>query len=772
MGKKRIYELAKELNVTSKQLINSANSKGISVHNHMSTIDAEQEKQIKASLKSGNNNQHRSSAHTNSARPQSNNQHRSNSHSNNGKPQNNNQHHNNGANNKPHQNSNDHRSNNNSKPNHNNQSNGGNRPTNSNNGNGGNSNGFHNKNNRKNKKKFNKRNNSFNKYTKNQRIRQIHKHKEAPKRKDHPLPKVLEYTDGMNAQEIGKALHREPAEIVKKLFMLGVMVNQNQSLDKDTIELLATDYGIGAEEKQEVNVSDLDKLFEEEEHNTAYSEERPPVVTIMGHVDHGKTTLLDYLRHSHITSGEAGGITQGIGAYQVKHDGKTITFLDTPGHAAFTAMRARGADITDITILVVAADDGVMPQTVEAINHAKAAKTPIIVAINKVDKPGANPDHVTEQLSNYGLIPEDWGGDTIFVKISAKFGTNVDELLDMILLQAEVMELKANPRQNAAGSVIEARLDRGKGTVATLLVQQGTMHVGDPIVVGDTFGRVRTMVNEHNQDVKEATPSTPVGITGLNDVPEAGDRFVVFNDEKTARAAGEKRAQEAQENERRQTHHVTLDNLFDSLKEGEMKQVDVIIKADVQGSVEALASSLQKIDVEGVKVNIIHTGVGAINESDVALAEASNAIIIGFSVRPTPQAKAQAETDNVDIRLHQVIYDAIDEVESAMKGLLEPTYKEEVTGQVEVREIYKASKIGTIAGGMVTSGYIGRDSKVRLIRDNVVIFDGELGSLKRFKDDAKFVKQGFECGLTIENYNDIKVNDVIEAYVMKEVPVE
>lgn len=492
----------------------------------------------------------------------------------------------------------------------------------------------------------------------------------------------------------------------------------------------------------------------------------------MGHVDHGKTTLLDYLRNSHITAGEAGGITQAIGAYQLERNGKVITFLDTPGHAAFTAMRARGADITDITILVVAADDGVMPQTIEAIDHAKAAKTPIIVAINKIDKPGANPNHVIEQLASYELIPEDWGGDTIFVELSAKMGTNVDELLDMILLQSDVMELKANPKQHAAGSVIEARLDRGRGPVATLLVQQGTMHVGDPIVVGDTFGRVRTMTNEKGKDLDGAKPSTPIEITGLNDVPEAGDRFVVFDDEKTARAAGEERAKEAQMEERKKNNSVTLDNLFESLKEGEMKEVAVIIKADVQGSVEALASSLQKIDVEGVKVNIVHSSVGAINESDIALAEASNAIIVGFNVRATSQAKAQAETDNVDIRLHQVIYDAIDEVESAMKGMLAPKYKEEVTGEVEVRQLYKASKIGTIAGGMVTDGVIKRDSKIRLIRDNVVIYNGELNSLKRFKDDAKEVKQGFECGLTIENYNDIKEGDVVEAYEMKEVPAK
>lgn len=591
-------------------------------------------------------------------------------------------------------------------------------------------------------------------------------------RKERPLPDVLEYSEGINVAEIAKKIHREPAEIIKKLFMMGVMVNQNQSLDNDTVELLAADYGIEAQQKVEVDISDIDKIFEDEEKNTTNLVSRPPVVTIMGHVDHGKTTLLDKLRHSHITEGEAGGITQGIGAYQLKHDDKLITFLDTPGHAAFTEMRARGADVTDITILVVAADDGVMPQTIEAINHAKAANVPIIVAVNKIDKQGANPNHVMEQLTEYGLIPESWGGDTIFVEISAKLGQNIDELLDMILLQAEVLELKANPDQNAAGSVIEAQLDPGKGSIATILVQQGTMHVGDPIVIGNTFGRIRTMVNEHGRRVKEATPSTPVEITGLNGVPEAGDRFVVFDDEKSARAAGEERAKRAQMEERKRSNHVTLDNLFDSLKEGEMKKVDIIIKADVQGSVEALADSLQKIEVEGVRVNIIHKAVGAINESDVTLAAASNAIIIGFNVRPTAQAKQMADSEDVDIRLHRVIYNAIDEVESAMKGMLEPVYEEEIIGQVDIRETYKVSRVGTIAGGFVTEGFITRDSEVRLIRDGVVIYEGKLGSLKRFKDDVKEVKRGFELGLTVENYNNIKIGDVIEAYRMKEVPVE
>ncbi|NYA59834.1 translation initiation factor IF-2, partial [Lactobacillus salivarius] len=572
--------------------------------------------------------------------------------------------------------------------------------------------------------------------------------------------------------DIAKKIHREPAEIIKKLFMMGVMVNQNQSLDKDTIELLAADYGINAEEKVEVDVSDIDKFFEEEQNNTEHLEKRPPVVTIMGHVDHGKTTLLDKLRHTHVTEGEAGGITQHIGAYQVRHDDKIITFLDTPGHAAFTNMRARGADITDITVLVVAADDGVMPQTIEAINHAKAAGVPIIVAVNKIDKPGANPNHVMEQLTEYELIPESWGGDTIFVEISAKFGKNLDELLDMILLEAEMLELHANPNQRGAGSVIEARLDKGKGSVASLLVQQGTLHVGDPIVVGNTFGRVRTMVDARGHDIKKATPATPVEITGLNEVPDSGDRFITFEDEKTARAAGEKRAERALLKERSQTNHVTLDNLFDTLKEGELKEVGVIIKADVQGSVEALAQSFKKIDVEGVRVNIIHQAVGAINESDVTLAEASNAIIVGFNVRPTPLAKQQAESDNVDIRLHRVIYKAIDEIETAMKGMLEPEYQEKITGQVEIRQTYKVSKLGTIGGGYVIDGYIRRDSGVRVIRDGIVIYEGKLASLKRFKDDVKEVKQGYECGLMIEKYNDIKVGDQIEAYIMEEVPVD
>ncbi|MBF6626532.1 translation initiation factor IF-2 [Aerococcaceae bacterium zg-BR9] len=588
-------------------------------------------------------------------------------------------------------------------------------------------------------------------------------------RKHKDLPEKLVYSEGMNIQDIAKLIHRDASEIIKKLLMLGVMANQNQALSKEVIELIAMEYGIEPEEKIVVDTSDLEIYFQEEPAADEEKVTRPPVVTIMGHVDHGKTTLLDQLRNSRVTEGEAGGITQHIGAYQVDIDGKTITFLDTPGHEAFTTMRARGADVTDITIIVVAADDGVMPQTVEAINHAKAADVPIIVAVNKIDKPAANPDRVMQEMTEHGLIPEAWGGDTIFVPISAKFNQNIEELLEMILLVAEVQELKANAERLAIGTVIEARLDKSQGATATLLVQEGTLNVGDPIVVGNTFGKVRTMVNDQGRRIRHAGPATPVEITGLNDAPQAGDLFVVFADEKSARAAGEERAKRAQMELRDSKKKVTLDNLFESLQEGELKSVNVIIKGDVQGSVEALNASLQKIEVEGVRVNTIHQAVGAINESDISLAAASGAIVIGFNVRPTPQARAQAEQEEIDIRLHRIIYNVIDEIETAMKGMLDPEYVEEITGQVVVRETYTVSKLGTIAGSYVLEGMIQRNSKVRIIRDNIVIYEGELASLKRFKDDAKEVTKGFECGIMIENYNDIKVDDIIEPYRMVEV---
>ena len=613
--------------------------------------------------------------------------------------------------------------------------------------------------------------NKKNRHQKNNRKQQKNAEQKSavPARKFHELPDVLVYTDGMTVAELAKKIKREPAEIIKKLFLLGVMATLNQGLSKDAIELLAADYGMDAEEKIEKDISDLDVYFEEAAAESDSHVVRPPVVTIMGHVDHGKTTLLDQLRNSSVVAGEAGGITQHIGAYQIKIDGKPITFLDTPGHAAFTTMRARGADITDITIIVVAADDGVMPQTIEAINHAKAADVPIIVAVNKIDKPAANPGRVMQELSDLGLVPEAWGGDTIFVEISAKFNQNIEELLEMILLVAEMQELSANANRLALGTVIEARLDKTKGPIATLLVQEGTLKVGDPIVVGNTFGRVRVMVNDQGRRVKTAVPATPVEITGLNASPQAGDRFVVFEDEKSARAAGEERAKRALIEQRNASSRITLDNLFSTLKDGEMKEVNVIIKADVQGSVEALASSLQKIEVEGVRVKIIHTAVGAINESDITLATASNAIIIGFNVRPTPQAKIQAESDQVDIRLHRIIYNVIDEIETAMKGMLDPEFEEKITGSAIVRETYTVSKLGTIAGSYVTEGVVKRSSQVRLIRDNIVIYEGELASLKRFKDDAKEVKLGFECGIMIEGYNDIKVDDIIEAFEMVEI---
>ena len=618
----------------------------------------------------------------------------------------------------------------------------------------------------------NQRNSNWNKNKKNKKGKG--NNNQAPKpvteRKFHELPTEFEYTDGMTVAEIAKRIKREPAEIVKKLFMMGVMATQNQSLDGDTIELLMVDYGIEAKKKVEVDTADIERFFVEEGYiNQDALVERPPVVTIMGHVDHGKTTLLDTLRNSRVATGEAGGITQHIGAYQIEESGKKITFLDTPGHAAFTSMRARGASVTDITILVVAADDGVMPQTIEAINHSKAADVPIIVAINKIDKPGANPERVIGELAEHGVMSTAWGGDSEFVEISAKFNQNIDSLLETVLLVAEIQELKADPTVRAIGTVIEARLDKGKGAVATLLVQQGTLNVQDPIVVGNTFGRVRAMTNDLGRRVKVAGPSTPVSITGLNETPMAGDHFAVYEDEKAARAAGEERAKRALLKQRQATHRVSLENLFDTLKAGEVKSVNVIIKADVQGSVEALAASLQKIEVEGVKITIVHSAVGAINESDVTLAEASNAFIIGFNVRPTPQARQQAEADDVEIRLHSIIYKVIEEMEDAMKGMLDPEYQEKIIGEALIRETFKVSKVGTIGGFMVINGKVTRDSKVRVIRDGVVIYDGQLASLKHFKDDVKEVTNGREGGLMIDGYNDIQVDDTIEAYIMEEI---
>ncbi|MFC3344389.1 translation initiation factor IF-2 [Paenibacillus abyssi] len=590
---------------------------------------------------------------------------------------------------------------------------------------------------------------------------------QPPREKIDNTPKKIIVRGNMTVGELAKLLHKDASEVIKKLMFLGVMATINQELDLDAVQLVANEYSVEVELKIPVE-EDAFETFEEND-DEADLVARPAVVTIMGHVDHGKTTLLDAIRHTNVTGGEAGGITQHIGAYQVEVNHKKITFLDTPGHEAFTTMRARGAQVTDITILVVAADDGVMPQTVEAINHAKAAGVPIIVAVNKIDKPDANPDKIKQELTEYELVPEEWGGDTIFVNLSAKQRIGLEDLLEMILLVAEVNDYKANPNKRARATVLEAELDKGKGPVARILVQHGTLKIGDAFVAGNCFGRVRAMVNDKGRKMKEAGPSTPVEITGLTEVPLAGDPFLAFEDERKARAIAERRAIKHRQSELGSHTRVTLDDLYQHIKEGEIKDLYVIIKADVQGSFEALKGSLEKIEIEGVRVKIIHSGVGAITESDIILASASNAIVIGFNVRPEPQAKQTAEQEKVDIRLHRVIYNVIDEIEQAMKGMLDPVFKESVIGHAEVRNLFKVSKVGTIAGCMVTSGKITRSAEARVIRNGIVVFEGKIESLKRFKDDAKEVAQGYECGITLDRYNDLKEGDTIEAFVMETV---
>ncbi|XBP68056.1 translation initiation factor IF-2 [Bacillus velezensis] len=713
MAKMRVYEYAKAINVSSKEILTALKNMDIVVNNHMAMLEEKTIKQLDAKFKKGG-------AGVTSQKP---------AETNKNKPQ--------GINQQP----------------------AGNQPNKIRDGkkNDVQNNQFNkNKKNNNNNKNKNKRNHN----NKNQ-------YQQKPLKPKKELPEKITFSGSLTVGALAEELGKEPSELIKKLMLLGVMATINQELDKDTIELIASEYGVETEEVIVLEETELEKYEEADKEEDLQI--RPPVVTIMGHVDHGKTTLLDSIRKTKVVEGEAGGITQHIGAYQIEENGKKITFLDTPGHAAFTTMRARGAEVTDITILVVAADDGVMPQTVEAINHAKAAEVPIIVAVNKVDKESANPDRVMQELTEYGLVPEAWGGETIFVPLSALTGKGIDELVEMILLVSEVEELKANPNRQAKGTVIEAELDKGRGSVATLLVQTGTLHVGDPIVVGNTFGRVRAMVNDLGRRVKTAGPSTPVEITGLNDVPQAGDQFLVFKDEKTARSVGEARASKQLEEQRGDKAKLSLDDLFEQIKQGDVKDINLIVKADVQGSAEALTAALQKIEVEGVKVKIIHTGVGAITESDIILASASNAIVIGFNVRPDGNAKSTAEAENVDIRLHRIIYKVIEEIEAAMKGMLDPEYEEKVIGQVEVRQTFKVSKIGTIAGGYVTDGHITRDSGLRLIRDGVVIFEGEVDVLKRFKDDVKEVSQGYECGITIKKYNDIREGDVLEAYVMQEI---
>ena len=578
---------------------------------------------------------------------------------------------------------------------------------------------------------------------------------------------VVEYEEGITVDELSQKIGQTPANVIKVLFMLGTMVTINSSLDDEQVALICMEYGLECKKVvpvSEVNFEDLEVVDDPKD-----LEPRPPVITIMGHVDHGKTTLLDHIRKSRVAEGEFGGITQHIGAYQVSVKGKKITFLDTPGHEAFTAMRARGAMITDIVIIVVAADDGVMPQTREAVDHALAAGVPIIVAVNKIDKPGADPQRIMTEVSELGLMPEEWGGDVPYVNISAKQGTGIDELLETVTVVAELAELKANPKRMAYGSVIEGRLDKGRGPVATLLIQNGTLRSGNPIVVGATFGRVRQLVDDRGREIKAAGPATPVEITGLNDVPEAGDKFMVFETEREARHVGEERAQKKIEEERNSTSAMSLDDLFSQMKSGEVVDLNIIVKADVNGTAEAVKSSLEKIDVEGARVNVIRSTVGAISESDILLASASKAIIYGFNVRPDANVRRKADEEGVEIRLHQVIYKMVEEIEAAMKGMLAPEMEEVVTGQAEIRHIYKVSKVGNIAGCYVTDGSIKRDCGIRLIREGIIVYEGKLASLKRFKDDAKEVNQGYECGLTIENYNDIKEGDIVEGYVMQEV---
>lgn len=583
--------------------------------------------------------------------------------------------------------------------------------------------------------------------------------------------KEITYNGPLSVGELAEKLNRNASEVIKLLFMMGTMVTINSTLDDETIELVCMEWNVDVHKEIIIEESDFEEQMEEAE-DEALLENRPPVVTIMGHVDHGKTTLLDTIRKTHVTDGEFGGITQ-HGAYQVNVKGKRVTFLDTPGHEAFTAMRARGAKVTDLVIIVVAADDGVMPQTKEAVDHAKAAGVPVIVAVNKIDKAGANRERIVSEMSELGLMPEEWGGDTIYADISAKFGTGVSDLLETILVVSEVYNFRANPNKLATGTVIEAKLDKGRGPVTTLLVQGGTLHTGDAVVVGTAFGKVRKMTDDHGREIKKALPSTPVEIIGLNDVPIAGDIFKAFDHEKKARQIAETRLNNKIASERNATGAaMSLDDLARQIEEGEVQEVNLIIKADVQGSAEAVRASMEKIDVQGVRVNVIRSQAGAITESDILLASASHAVIYGFNVRPNALVRKKAEEEGIEIRLHNIIYKALEEMENAMKGMLAPVYEEVVIGQAEVRQIYKVSKVGTIAGCMVTDGCLRKECGVRLIREGVVIYTGKLGSLKRFQNDAKEVTSGYECGLTIENFNDIKVDDVIEAYEDQQVEPE
>ena len=754
MSKLRVHELAKTLEVSTKELIEKLDSIGIKDKKAVSSLDEESVEKVKALYNKSEAKAEKKPEVKNEEKPVVNNNNNGNNNNKNNNSNNNNNK-NNGNKNAGQNNNNNNRNNNNN----NNRNNG--------NFNKNNNNNRNNNNNFKKNNNFNNNNNNFNgKKNKKNKGGQ----KQAPVAPKQPeVQEIFEIAipESISIKDLAEKIKKAPSAIVMALMKKGIMANINQEIDFDTVEeLCMEEFNIIVEHAKEIDI--FEEAFKEEEDDEKSLVERPPVVVVMGHVDHGKTSLLDRIRNSHVTDSEAGGITQHIGAYRVNYKGKDITFLDTPGHEAFTSMRARGASVTDIAILVVAADDGIMPQTVEAINHAKAAGVSIIVAINKMDKEGANPDNIKQQLTEHDLVVEEWGGDVICVPVSAKTGMGIDELLENVLLLAEVAELKANPNRLAKGTVIEARLDKGRGPIATLLVQNGTLRTGDVIIAGTSVGRVRVMTNDKGNVVHEAGPSYPVEITGLAEVPSAGDVFNAVEDERLARELVEQRKHEAKQEQFNQYQKVTLDNLFSQIEQGEIKELPIIVKADVQGSVEAVKQSLEKLSNDEVRIKVIHGAVGAVSESDVMLASASNAIIVGFNVRPDPVATENAERDGVDIRLYRIIYDAIEEIGTAMKGMLAPKYREIAVGRIEVRQVYKISNVGLVAGAYVLSGKVTRACQIRVVRDGIVIAEDKMSSLKRFKDDAKEVAEGYECGITLEKFNDIKEGDIFEAFIMEE----
>lgn len=758
MAKKRVYEIAKQLNISNRELIDMLKEIGIDVNNHMSSVDEKFIGQISDmvnGVKNGNTEKEAEKEASENVKAEAEKQNNDSKKAEQYKQQeykkNNEQ-----KNERDQKKSQNQR---NDRPNQNMKSgDGGNFNKNKNGKNNGKNNNQQQNNNQKNKKN--------NKNNKN-----MAKPVPAPEPvvEEEDEIRFMEIPESLTVKELAEKIGKSGAEIVKCLMKRGIMAAINQTVDFDTAVSVGEEYNVIFELEKEKDI--FEEAFKQEEEDESLLEARPPVVVVMGHVDHGKTSLLDAIRHSHVTSREAGGITQHIGAYTVQINGSPITFLDTPGHEAFTAMRMRGAQITDIAVLVVAADDGVMPQTVEAINHAKAAGVEVIVAINKMDKPSANPERVKQELVEYGLIAEDWGGETICVPVSAATKDGIDTLLEMIILTAEMKELKANPNKPARGAIIEAQLDKGRGPVATVLVQEGTLNIGDPIVAGSSFGRIRAMMDDKGRRVKKAGPSKPVEILGLSEVPAAGESFYVAANEKQARQLAESVVAQSRKDMLKDTpQKVSLDDLFSQIQSGNVKELNIVVKADVQGSVEAVKQSLEKLSNEEVRIRIIHGGVGAITESDVMLATASNAIIIGFNVRPEPSAKAFADEEKVDVRLYRVIYNAIEDITAAMKGMLDPVYEEKIIGHAEVRQLFKASGVGTIAGSYVLDGKFTRNSQVRILRDNIVVYEGELESLKRFKDDVKEVNTGYECGLVFKKFNDLKEGDIIEAFIMVEVP--